>query len=136
MLTRYAVAASLARVADEMVSVSVVLLVLGRTGDFGLSGAAVAGYTLPAVLTGPLLGAWLAGARRPRLALVANELVLAAVMLGLVITVGHVPAPVVIMLTLFAGTSLPLTSAGFSSSSTGSAGPFGSNSTFSMMERR
>lgn len=115
MLTRYAVAASLARIADEMVSVSVVLLVLGRTGDFGLSGAAVAGYTLPAVLTGPLLGAWLAGAHRPRLALVANELVLAAVMLGLVVTVGHAPAPVVVVLTLFAGTSLPLTSAGFSS---------------------
>lgn len=114
-LARYGTAASLARLSDEMVGVSVVLLVLGRTGDLGLSGAAVAGYTLPAVLTGPLLGAWLAGARRPKLALVANELVLAAVALGLVVTVGHAPPALVVALTLFAGMSLPLTSAGFSS---------------------
>lgn len=61
-LVRYAVAATLARTADEMVGLSVVLLVLGRTGSPALAGAAVAGYTLPAVATGPLLGAWLAGA--------------------------------------------------------------------------
>src|SRR5207302_78986 len=114
-LARYAVAATLARLADEMVGVSVVLLVLGRTGDFGLSGAAVAGYTLPAVLTGPLLGAWLAGARHPKLALAANELVLAGVSVGLVATVGRAPAAVVLLMTLLAGASLPLTSGGFSS---------------------
>jgi len=114
-LARYAVAAGLARIADEMVGVSVVLLVLGRTGDLGLAGAAVGGYTLPAVLTGPLLGAWLAGARRPKLALAANELVLAAVTVGLVATVGRTPAAVVLVLTLLAGASLPLTSGGFSS---------------------
>ena len=115
-LARYAVAAGLARIADEMVGVSVVLLVLGRTGDLGLAGAAVAGYTLPAVLTGPLLGAWLASAhRRQQLALAANELVLAGVTVGLVATVGRAPAAVVVVLTLLAGASLPLTSGGFSS---------------------
>lgn len=75
VLVRYALAATLARLSDEMVGVSVVLLVLDRTGSAALAGAAVAGYTLPAVLTGPLLGAWLSGARQPRLALAGNELV-------------------------------------------------------------
>lgn len=115
-LARYAVAATLARLADEMVGVALVLFVLQRTDNGVLAGAAVAGYTLPAVLTGPVLGAWLAGAgRRAPLALAANELVLAAVAIGLVLTVGHAPAPVVVLLTVFAGLSLPLTSAGYSS---------------------
>jgi hypothetical protein len=114
-LVRYAGAAMLARVADEMVGVAVVLLVLGRTGGAALAGAAVAGYTLPAVLTGPLLGAWLAGARRPKLALAGNELVLAAVAGGLLVAVGHASPVVVVALTFLAGASLPLTSGGFSS---------------------
>ncbi len=52
-------AATLARVSDEMFSVGVVLLVLDRTGSAGLAGLAVAAITLPSLLTGPLLGAWL-----------------------------------------------------------------------------
>lgn len=115
-LTHYAIAATLARTADEMVAVTIVLLVLARTGSPALAGAAVAGYTLPAVVSGPLLGAWLSGAgRRAPLALAGNELVLAGVAIGLVPTVGHVPAPFVVGLTFLAGLSLPLTSAGFSS---------------------
>jgi MFS family permease len=115
-LVRYAVAAALARTADEMVGVSVVLLVLGRTGSAALAGAAVAGYTLPAVVSGPLLGAWLTSAgRRAPLALALNEIVLAAVAIGLALGVGHMPGWCVVLLTFFAGLSLPLTSAGFSS---------------------
>jgi MFS family permease len=114
-LAHYAVAATLARFADEMVGLSVVLLVIDRTGSYALSGAAVAGYTLPAVLTGPFLGAWLSHARRPTLALAGNELVLTAVCVGLVLFVGHVPAVLVVAMTALAGASLPLTSAGYSS---------------------
>jgi predicted MFS family arabinose efflux permease len=102
----YAAAATLARFADEMVGLSVVLFVLDRTNSAALAGAAVAGYTLPAVLTGPLLGAWLASAgKRATLALAGNELVLAVVAVALVLTVGHVPAAVVVVLTAFAGYS-------------------------------
>lgn len=115
-LVRYALATTPARLADEMVGVAVVLFVLQRTDNGLLAGAAVAGYTLPAVLTGPVLGAWLAGAgRRAPLALAVNELVLAAVAAGLLLTVGHVPVAVVVALTACAGVSLPLTSAGYSS---------------------
>lgn len=115
-LVRYALAATPARLADEMVGVAVVLFVLQRTDSGVLAGAAVAGYTLPAVVSGPVLGAWLAGAgRRAPLALARNELVLAAVAVGLLLTVGHVPTVVVVALTACAGVSLPLTSAGYSS---------------------
>jgi MFS family permease len=114
-MAHYATAATLARLADEMFGLSVVLLVLTRTGSYALSGAAVAGYTLPAVLTGPLLGAWLAHATRPTLALAANELILAGVTAALAVTVGHIPGPAVVALGAVAGTSLPLTSAGYSS---------------------
>jgi MFS family permease len=115
-LLGYTVAATLARLADEMVGITVVLLVLARTGnDTALAGAAVAGYTLPAVLTGPLLGAWLGHARRPKLALAGNELLLALVAFTLVAVVGHVPGVVVVGLTALAGLSLPMTSGGFSS---------------------
>jgi len=110
------VAATLARSADEMVGLAVVLFVLARTDSAALAGAAVAGYTLPAVLTGPVLGAWLGSAgKRATLALAGNELLLAAVAFALVLTVGHVPAVVVVALTACAGVSLPLTSAGYSS---------------------
>src|SRR5436305_3847837 len=95
-LGRYAAAATLARLADEMVGVAVVLLVLDRTGSAALAGAAVAGYTLPAVVTGPVLGAWLGRARRPVLALAANELVLAGVAVGLVLGVGRLSGVVVV----------------------------------------
>ncbi|GAA0210197.1 hypothetical protein GCM10010492_05010 [Saccharothrix mutabilis subsp. mutabilis] len=80
--------AGLARFADEMVGVSVVLLVLARTGSSVLAGAAVAAYTIPSVLSGPLLGAWLDRTRRPVPALAGNQFVLAAVACGLVAVSG------------------------------------------------
>lgn len=63
---RYVVAAGLARLADEMVGLAVVLLVLARTGQPVLAGAMVTAYTLPALVSGPLLGAWLDRTRRRR----------------------------------------------------------------------
>ena len=53
--------ATITRLADDMFSVGVVLLVLDRTGSAGLAGATVAAVTLPSIVSGPLLGAWLAG---------------------------------------------------------------------------
>src|SRR4051794_6879335 len=56
---RFVGAATFSRVADEMFSVGVVLLVLERTGSAALAGALVAAITLPSLFTAPLLGAWL-----------------------------------------------------------------------------
>lgn len=112
---RYAVAAGLTRLADEMAGLAVVLLVLARTGQPALAGAVITAYTLPALMSGPLLGAWLDRTRRPRLVLAANQAVLAVAALGLVLTVGRAPAAVPLGLAAAAGVTLPLTSAGFTS---------------------
>ena len=66
-------AATLARVSDEMFSVGVVLLVLDRTGSAELAGFAVAAITLPSLISGPLLGAWLDLTGRRRKLMVLDQ---------------------------------------------------------------
>src|ERR671913_2192547 len=88
---RFVSAATLARVSDEMFGVGVVLLVLDRTGDEALAGAAVAAVTLPSLVTGPLLGAWLDLTGRRRVLMVIDQIVIASVLLALVALVGHAP---------------------------------------------
>jgi hypothetical protein len=50
-------ASTTARLANEAARVAMVLLVLARTGSPALAGAVVAALTLPALFTGPVLGA-------------------------------------------------------------------------------
>ena len=66
------------RGAAILTAVAAVLLVLDRTGRPGLAGAVVAATTLPAVVTGPVLGAWLDRTSRRRVALGTNQVLLAA----------------------------------------------------------
>jgi predicted MFS family arabinose efflux permease len=108
-------AATLARVSDEMFSVGVVLLVLERTGSAGLAGLAVAGITLPSLITGPLLGAWLDLTGRRRFLMVADQVVIAATLIALVAVVGHGPDWVVPLIVLAAGMTYPLSFGGFTS---------------------
>ena len=77
--------ATITRLADEMFSVGVVLLVLHRTGSAALAGATVAAVTLPSLVTGPLLGAWLdrAGDRR-RQAMILDQVLAATSLVGIV----------------------------------------------------
>ncbi|XVV06825.1 MFS transporter [Actinosynnema sp. CA-248983] len=112
-MARYLMSAGLARLADEMVGVSVVLLVLARTGSSVLAGAVVAAYTIPSMLSGPLLGAWLDRTRRPVIALAGNQFVLAVVACGLVLA-GSTPWAL-LGLACLAGITLPMTSGGFTS---------------------
>src|SRR6266511_259738 len=88
-------AATLGRVADEMLAIAVVLLVLDRTSSPALAGATVAAASLPSVLTGPVLGAWLDRTRHRRAALAANQVLLAAALLGMLLAAGRAPAWVV-----------------------------------------
>jgi MFS family permease len=111
----YALGAGLIRVADGCVTVAVVLLALQRTHDASAAGLIVSGYTLPALASGPLLGAWLDRSPHRKLALAGNELVLALSMLGLVLALGRAPLGVCVMIAAAAGVTLPLTSAGFTS---------------------
>jgi MFS family permease len=108
-------AATLARVSDEMFSVGVVLLVLDRTGSAGLAGLAVAGITLPSLLTGPLLGAWLDLTGRRRRLMVADQLLITAMLVTLVLITGNAPDWVVPLVVLAAGLTYPLSFGGFTS---------------------
>ncbi len=108
-------AATLARVSDEMFSVGVVLLVLERTGDAALAGALVAAVTLPSLVTGPLLGAWLDLTGRRRILMVVDQVTIASVVLALVALVDHAPAWVLVLVVLPAGLTYPLSFGGFTS---------------------
>ncbi|MPZ27950.1 MAG: MFS transporter [Micromonosporaceae bacterium] len=114
-LPSYYLAATAARVGDEMVGIAVVLLVLQRTGSPQLAGAVVAAYLLPTVLSGPVLGAWLDRTRHRRAALAANQILLGLVMLGLLGSIGAAPAWVAVGLASLVGLTVPMTSGGFTS---------------------
>lgn len=111
----YYLAATLSRFADEMVAFTLVLLVLDRTDSPALAGLTGAAYALPAIVTGPLLGAWLDRTAYRRSALAVNQATLGAVMLGLLAVVGHSPNWIPPTLAAVAGATLPLVSGGFTS---------------------
>jgi predicted MFS family arabinose efflux permease len=111
----FLLAATLARLASEMFPVAAVLLVLDRTGRPGLAGAVVAATTLPAVVTGPVLGAWLDRTSRRRLALASNQVLLAASLLGILAAAGRAPGWALLLLAALAGVTGPLATGGYTS---------------------
>jgi len=108
-------AATLARVSDEMFSVGVVLLVLDRTDSAGLAGLAVAAITLPSLISGPLLGAWLDLTGRRRRLMVLDQLLISTMLVVLVLVAGHTPNWVIPLVVLMAGLTYPLSFGGFTS---------------------
>jgi MFS family permease len=110
-LPTYYTAATLARFGDEMVAFTLVLLVLDRTGRPALAGLTAGAYAFPAVLTGPVLGAWLDRTTRRRTALALNQAVLTATMICLLVA----PAWLSPALAAIAGLTLPMVSGGFTS---------------------
>ena len=111
----FVLAATLGRAGDEMLPVTVVLLVLERTGRPALASAVVAAANLPSVLTGPLLGAWLDRTGRRRLALAANQAAFAASSLLLLAAAGRAPAWTLLALGALAGAGAPLLTGGMTS---------------------
>ena len=108
-------AATLARVSDEMFGVGVVLLVLDRTDSPALAGATVAAITLPSLVSGPLLGAWLDLTGRRRTLMVIDQIVIATVLVALVLLIGHTPSWVIPLVVVPAGITYPLSFGGFTS---------------------
>ncbi len=106
-------ASTTARLANEAARVAVVLLVLDRTSSPALAGAVVAALTLPSLVTGPLLGAWLDRTAHRRTAFVTNQLVLPLVLVGLLLAAGHSASWVVVVLGGFAGLTSPVLTGGF-----------------------
>lgn len=111
----YYSAATLARLGDEMVAFTLVLLVLDRTNSPALAGITGAAYALPAVLTGPLLGTWLDRTPYRRTALGLNQALLGTVMVTMVFVTGHAADWLTPALAAVAGVTLPMVSGGFTS---------------------
>ena len=109
------VAATVARLADEMFSVGVVLLVLERTDNPGLAGLTIAAATLPSIASGPLIGAWLDRTGRRSALFTLDRLMLIAVLVGILLAAGNAPGAVVPLLAFVAGLTLPATFGGFTS---------------------
>src|SRR5437763_15978673 len=80
--------ATITRLADDMFSVGVVLLVLDRTGSAALAGATVAAVTLPSVVSGPILGAWLGRTGRRRPVMMLDQVLAATSVIGIVAPAG------------------------------------------------
>jgi predicted MFS family arabinose efflux permease len=108
-------AATLARVSDEMFGVGVVLLVLDRTDSPALAGTTVAAITLPSLISGPLLGAWLDLTGRRRTLMVIDQIVIATVLVALVLLIGHAPSWLIPLVVVPAGITYPLSFGGFTS---------------------
>ncbi|MFB9239427.1 MFS transporter [Plantactinospora siamensis] len=112
---RLLTAATVARLADEAAGVGVVLYVIARTADPRLAGLVVSAFALPTLVTGPVLGAVLDRLRRKRVLFLANQLVLAAALIGVLLLAGRAPGGALIGLGLLAGSTAPLLTGGFSS---------------------
>jgi MFS family permease len=108
-------AATSARVADEMLSVAVVLHVLDRTGSAIVAGLTVAVVTFPSLVTAPLLGGWLDLTGRRRFAMILDQVLAAAGLALLLVLPGSVPDAAVPALGLVVGLTYPLSFGGFTS---------------------
>jgi MFS family permease len=106
-------ASTTARVANEAARVAVVLLILDRTGSPALAGTVVGALALPALVTGPVLGAWLDRTAHRRSAFVVNQLLLLGVLVVLLAVTGTAPSSVVVLLALLAGLPAPVLTGGF-----------------------
>jgi len=115
VLSRYCCSATLARLADEMLTPGLVLLVQLRTGHPQEVGLVTGAWTLPSLVSGPVLGAWLGRLRRRALALAAGQLVVALSAIALVLSVGRTPVLVPILIAAVGGVVVPGTSGGFTS---------------------
>jgi MFS family permease len=112
---RYFVAVALARVPSTMWAVAVALLVLERTGSLSLAGATVAAGSLPAALSGPLLGAWLDLARSRRALIALDQLTAIGALIGILLVAAHGPHWALPVLAVAYGATSPLSMGAFRS---------------------
>jgi MFS family permease len=105
----------LSRLGNAMSQVAVVIYLLERTGSTAIAGMGAAAQLIPAVATGPLIGAWLDRVEARRPLIVWTQLIRAALLLA-VVAVGELrdpPAAVYIVLLAGLGLTFPLPNPGF-----------------------
>ena len=109
------VSATVSRLADQSASIALVLLVIARTHNPRLAGLVVAAFTVPTLVTGPVIGAYLDRLKAKRALFAANQVALAAALTGVAVLAGRAPGTVLIGLGLLAGLTAPVLTGGFSS---------------------
>ena len=109
------VSATVSRLADQSASIALVLLVIARTHNPPLAGLVVAAFTVPTLVTGPVIGAYLDQLKAKRALFAANQVTLAAALTGVAVLAGRAPGSVLIVLGLLAGLTAPVLTGGFSS---------------------
>jgi MFS family permease len=112
---RFVAASTVARIADHMFAVAIVLLTLERTGSAVLAGAIVAAITFPSLITAPLLGGWLDLHGRRKALMMLDQALAGGAILFLALGVGRVPDLVVVAVALLPGLTWPLSFGGFTS---------------------
>src|SRR4051794_38024656 len=112
---RFVGAATFSRVADEMFSVGVVLLVLERTGSAALAGALVAAITLPSLFTAPVLGAWLDLHGRRKALMMLDQGVASLALVAIALGAGRAPDVLMVSIAFLAGLMWPLSFGGYTS---------------------
>lgn len=108
-------AAFAARLADQGAALGVALVILARTHSPPLAGLVVGSFSFPALITGPVIGAWLDRLRAKRALFAANQAILTACLIAIDVLTGHVPGVVLAVFGLAAGLTGPVISGGFSS---------------------
>src|SRR6185437_4197753 len=108
-------AATVSRLADNTAPVAIVLLVIARTRDARLAGLLVAAFTVPTLIAGPVLGAYLDQLRRKRLLFITSQLALALDLAAVLAPTGHVSGWLLAALAFVAGGTSPVLTGGYSS---------------------
>ncbi|MDQ6834923.1 MAG: MFS transporter [Actinomycetota bacterium] len=119
----FALTIVLSRVGVFMFTVAGVLLVLERTHSATLTGVTAAAAVLPGALAGPVLGAWLEAARKPRRLMIADQLVSSISLLLLVALAGHAPDWTLPLTAVVYSITSPFSIGGFYSALAELAGP-------------
>jgi MFS family permease len=119
----FLVTVGLSRVSGGMFITAGVLFVLARTGSPALAGATSAAATLPAALTGPLLGAWIDVAASRRALIVIDQLASVVALVALLALAGHAPNWTIPAVAVLYSVTRPLSTGSYFSALAEIAGP-------------
>lgn len=105
--TPYLATGLIARAATEAASPAVLLAAIAILGKASTGSYLVAALTVAAALTGPIAGALIDRSHNPRASFVLGMGLLAGGLLGLVLTIGHAPIPLLMAFAFIAGLGFP-----------------------------
>jgi predicted MFS family arabinose efflux permease len=108
-------AALVARLANQGSALAVTLVILARTHSPPLAGVVVGAFSFPALVTGPVIGAWLDRLRAKRVLFVVNQVTVTVCLTAVGALAGRSPGIVLILLALAAGLTGPVITGGFTS---------------------